>query len=618
MNILITKKNNSLVMPESINFTELVRNSSTTLTLSSQSNMIDLLNKEFTKEESQWYIANLYIYLNYHPTDDYPINLENVYKMLGFANKGNAMKTIKSNFVENDDYKIIKFTKDLYEEKAACPDGKAASASKNLGGAGLNREEIMLNVDTFKNLAMIVKTPKGTEIRKYYIKMENIHNKVIKMEINNTSKLLKEKEQQLEEKEQQLEEKDTLLQRYENRPELDGFFRFLGYIYLIKDITKSGHYKVGFADKPDKRLSQLNTGSSTYSLQLVARFKTFDKIFAEKIIHYALRPFKISKVKEWFYLSNDLELAYTLKTIKDCINYIERYNIESNESFKEINKNFDIKKELEEINNEINLQEQVIIDKKFIQNQTCTHQGQQLTNKTGNYKGVFWKEDKKKWTANLKRNYKNVFLGYHNSELEGAKAYNDYALYLNQNENTKYLLNKIPDYQTKPRDIPNETKKEIIVEAKSSDFNGVSYWKQRKYYVVSIKLNSKTYNLGHNESEIECAKLYNQQALYFNETLNTNYQLNDLGPNYVTVSKNIVKEIVESKLASKSSKYNGVTVVVNKNKEVKFRSVLVYNKKQLHIGFFDDELEAAKAYNKKAEELNTEFKKKYKLNLITS
>ena len=604
MDILITKKNNSLVMPESINFTELVRNSNTTLTLSYQSNMIDLLNKEFTEEESQWYIANLYVYLNYHSTDDYPINLENVYKMLGFANKGNAMKTIKSNFTKDEDYKTVIFRTEKNLNR------------KDVGGRPT--EEIMLNIDTFKNLAMIVKTPKGTEIRKYYIKMENIHNKVIKMEINNTSKLLKEKEQQLEEKEQLIEEKDTLLQRYENRPELDGFFRFLGYIYLIKDITKPGHYKVGFADKPNSRLAQLNTGSSTYVLQLVARFKTFDKIFAEKIIHYALRPFKISKVKEWFYLSNDLELAYTLKTIKDCINYIERYNIESNESFKEINKNFDIKKELEEINNEINLQEQVIIDKKFIQNQTCTHQGQQLTNKTGNYKGVFWKEDKKKWTANLKRNYKNVFLGYHNSELEGAKAYNDYALYLNQNENTKYLLNKIPDYQTKPRDIPNETKKEIIVEAKSSDFNGVSYWKQRKYYVVSIKLNSKTYNLGHNESEIECAKLYNQQALYFNETLNTNYQLNDLGPNYVTVSKNIVKEIVESKSASKSSKYHGVTVVVNKNKDVKFRSVLVYNKRQLHIGFFNDELEAAKAYNKKAEELNTEFNKKYKLNLITS
>lgn len=44
--------------------------------------------------------------MHYHPTNDYPINLENVYKMIGFANKGNAMKTIKNNFTKNEDYKV--------------------------------------------------------------------------------------------------------------------------------------------------------------------------------------------------------------------------------------------------------------------------------------------------------------------------------------------------------------------------------------------------------------------------------------------------------------------------------------------------------------------------------
>jgi hypothetical protein len=47
--------------------------------------------------------------MNYHPTSDYPINLENVFKMIGFANKGNAMKTIQSNFTEGEDYKKLLF-----------------------------------------------------------------------------------------------------------------------------------------------------------------------------------------------------------------------------------------------------------------------------------------------------------------------------------------------------------------------------------------------------------------------------------------------------------------------------------------------------------------------------
>lgn len=59
-----------------------------------------------TEEEQQWYIANLYIYMNYHPTNDYPINLEDVFKMIGFANKGNAKRTLENNFIKDEDYKI--------------------------------------------------------------------------------------------------------------------------------------------------------------------------------------------------------------------------------------------------------------------------------------------------------------------------------------------------------------------------------------------------------------------------------------------------------------------------------------------------------------------------------
>jgi len=153
MNNLIKKNPNELITPESINFTQLVRNSNTTLSLSDdyQSNMIKILNEEFTEEESRWYIANLYIYMNYHPTNDYPINLENVFKMIGFANKGNAMKTIKSNFTKNEDYK----TSLLPKEKSSW------------GGSG--SEQIMLNVDTFKSLCMLAKTDKDERVvRKAY------------------------------------------------------------------------------------------------------------------------------------------------------------------------------------------------------------------------------------------------------------------------------------------------------------------------------------------------------------------------------------------------------------------------------------------------------------------
>lgn len=104
MELIITKKNQEFTTPETVNFTSLLAQSDIQ-DLPLQSRFIDLLNLEFTEEEQKLYIANLYMYLNYDSTTDYPINLENVYKMIGFANKGNAMKTIKSNFTKDEDYK---------------------------------------------------------------------------------------------------------------------------------------------------------------------------------------------------------------------------------------------------------------------------------------------------------------------------------------------------------------------------------------------------------------------------------------------------------------------------------------------------------------------------------
>ncbi|NBP03774.1 MAG: hypothetical protein EBU90_27480, partial [Proteobacteria bacterium] len=98
---------NQIIAPKAINFNELVKNSNTTLSFNVQTKMIEKLNTEFTEEEQQWYVANLYVYMNYHPTDDYPINLEDVFKMIGFANKENAKRTLKNNFTHGEDYKKL-------------------------------------------------------------------------------------------------------------------------------------------------------------------------------------------------------------------------------------------------------------------------------------------------------------------------------------------------------------------------------------------------------------------------------------------------------------------------------------------------------------------------------
>jgi hypothetical protein len=126
-----------------------------------------------------------------------------------------------------------------------------------------------------------------------------------------------------------------------------------------------------------------------------------------------------------------------------------------------------------------------------------------------------------------------------------------------------------------------------------------------------MRFKLKHINLGHHDDEIECAKMYNQQALYFNNNYDTNYTLNEI-ENYVTIEKNIYNELKSSLLDNKSSIYVGVV----KRKNGKFNSQIILNKKVIRLGIFENEIDAAKAYNEKAKEFNIKHNKSYKVNVF--
>jgi len=601
---------NQIIAPKSINFNELVKNSNTTLSLNLETKMINILNTEFTEEEQQWYIANLYIYMNYHPTNDYPINLEHVFKMIGFANKENAKRTLKNNFTKDEDYKTVLVRTDENHKTLLVRKDEQKHTDETRGGH--NQENVMLNVDTFKNLCMLAKTDKGKQIRKYYVKLENIYNQIIKEEIENKDKLLEEKDQLLIEKETQLQENAKLLNDLELKPETEGFTsRIAGEIYCIRDKTKPGHMKIGIADKTITRVDQLNVGSSTRSLEMYSKFETFDRNLTEKLIHHSLHPFRIKNRKEWFYFRNDIELAYAINTIKKSLEYIKQFDIKNYTHFKELSMNLNVNMELikPEVIDNIQKNEENKV-KEYVEKIRKTNKNsiQQSGAQTGNFKGASWVSDKNMWKSQIRNNQKNFHLGYFSDEIDAAKIYNDYAAYLNENENTNFLLNDIPGYKTVARNIPEENKKQIN-EKKTSEYIGVSYDSKRKYYVAGIGLSGKTYNLGNSQEEVECAKLYNQQALFFNNTFNTKYTLNDI-ENYTTLPKDFRNKIVQNKINKKSSEFHGVSITTTK----KWAASYMLNRKKIHIGTFNTELEACKAYNKVVIQLN-ENGCNYKINI---
>jgi phage anti-repressor protein len=567
-----------------LDIVNLINNSPlTTLSNNFQSTLLKKIQGSFIDEDQRIFVASFYSYLNYNSKTDFVIDLDDVWKWCGFTRKDHCKRTLEKHFTVDVDYKKLlpRIGEQVYETT------KDTHSNKKLGGAGLNKETVLMNIETFKSLCMLAGTSKSKQIRQYYLKLEQLLQDTLQEQLREQERLLQEQTQRLQERERQLEE-------LENKPETIGFLtRRAGYNYIIKDVSRQGHYKVGFAENTKARLSALNTSSSTHSLEIIFRIFSKDKELSERMIHNVLEPFRIKnnnqRLNEWFYLKNETELAFAVKSLKECINFIDKYIFQDQTSFKtdETIIQLNLESELSNLTNNDNFFTDDV--NKGILNNYITKQNEIVT-----FRGVSWIEEKKKWRAEFQYDKKRRFLGHFIDQIDAAKAYNDYALFLNQTENANLILNEIPGYITVARNIP-EINRLKITDNKTSQYNGVSYDSKRKFYVAGIKFAKKTYNLG-NGDEIECAKLYNQQASYFNNTFGTTYILNQI-PDYITVPNDIRDQLNTHK---KTSKYYGVSLT----KTNKWACSYVLNRKKIHIGTFDTELEACQAYNNKVIELN--------------
>ncbi len=150
-----------------------------------------------TEEEQKLYIANYTTYLKYDQFKDFVVDFSQCSKWVGYDKKANAKTMLVNNFEKNKDY-IILDNSTPSEEKAAAADSAAginidsALNGRNLGGAGLNKETILLTVNCFKEFCMNARTEKAKQIHRYYIKIEYIYNKIIKERESSLRKQLKD------------------------------------------------------------------------------------------------------------------------------------------------------------------------------------------------------------------------------------------------------------------------------------------------------------------------------------------------------------------------------------------------------------------------------------------
>ena len=129
-----------------------------------QSKLIEKVQKNFNNYEQQMFVSSFYCYLNYDNKNDYVIDLDNVWKWLGFQQKVNAKRLVEKHFIINKDYKIL-----------LCQLAKQDNATHG----GHNKEIFMLNVETFKKLCMKACTNKADEIHDYFIKLEHLLQEIL-------------------------------------------------------------------------------------------------------------------------------------------------------------------------------------------------------------------------------------------------------------------------------------------------------------------------------------------------------------------------------------------------------------------------------------------------------
>ena len=141
-----------------------------------QSKLVEKVEKQFNNYEQQMFLASFYCYLNYN-SNDFVIDLDNVWKWLGFTSKWTAKRLIEKLFIINKDYQFLLHPKVEQNNNAA----QVGEEKKDTRG-GHNKEIVMLNINTFKKFCLKAGTKKADEIHNYFIKLEEILQEIMKEE----------------------------------------------------------------------------------------------------------------------------------------------------------------------------------------------------------------------------------------------------------------------------------------------------------------------------------------------------------------------------------------------------------------------------------------------------
>jgi hypothetical protein len=182
-----------------LNIVELIeKNPITRLSQKYNNLLLAKLQETFNTFEQQLFVASFYCYLNYDKNTDFVVDLDDVWKWLGFAQKINVRTLLEKNFKLNVDYTVTIPEFKKLEEQEPPSNGSDEEPVTEEGGfskpknGGQNKQTIKLTIRCFKLLCLKAQTKKAGEIHEYYMKMEETLHQILDSE---TSELRAQLEQ---------------------------------------------------------------------------------------------------------------------------------------------------------------------------------------------------------------------------------------------------------------------------------------------------------------------------------------------------------------------------------------------------------------------------------------
>ena len=259
-----------------------------------QTKLLDRIKETFSDSDQQLFIASFYCYLKYDCKTDFIIDMDNVWKWLGFSRRDHCKRVVEKHFTNDIDYKIL-----------------LPQIGEQVHG-GHNKEKTLMNVETFKSLCLLANTERSKSVRKYYYKLEQLLHGLLEEQANELQRQIEEKDNKLQLLELQNKEKEdkiNLLTRKTNKFEL-GESVYIFHSTLNDDNKQVDLYKVGRTKNANIRDSIHKTASYK---GILLQIRCVDCVLLERVVHFLLNKYRCANRREWFNCSYDI--------VKRCIYY---------------------------------------------------------------------------------------------------------------------------------------------------------------------------------------------------------------------------------------------------------------------------------------------------------